>query len=363
MKVRAAVCHGAGQALAIETVDLRAPGPGEVVVQVKASGLCHSDLNVIDGARHRNYPIILGHEGAGIVEQCGPGVTTLVPGDHVIFSAMPQCGECDYCRSPKTHMCRHFQFTSNRVNTPFSLIGEPVLTMGGLGTFAEYALVHEYSLAKIRKDAPLDVVCYTACGVMTGVGAVIASAKVDIGSSVAVFGVGGVGLNVLQGARLAGATRIIAIDTNPQKEAIARRFGATHFLDAHEGADIVSQVRDLTGGGADFSFECVGHGALIAQAFDCLEPAWGVCTLLGVPRDGTGFEVPPSAVITGGRIIQGSLMGGMRGRFDLPRLVEWYMSGKIAIDELITHRMPLDDINAGFDLMRRGEAIRSVVTF
>jgi S-(hydroxymethyl)glutathione dehydrogenase / alcohol dehydrogenase len=363
MKIRAAVCHGAGQPLVIETLDLRAPGEGEVVVRVKASGLCHSDLNVIDGKRHPDYPVILGHEGAGIVAECGPGVTTLKPGDHVIFSAMPHCGHCDYCDSRKTHQCREFQFVSNRANTPLSLNGEPVLAMAGLGTFADHALVHEHSLAKIRDDAPLDVVCYISCGVMTGVGAVIATAKVEIGSSVAIFGVGGVGLNVLQGARLAGATRIIAVDSNPAKAEIARRFGATDFLDPATDGDIVAAIKALTNGGADYSFECVGHGALITQAFDCLEPAWGVCTLLGVPPDGTRFDIPPSAVVTSGRRLQGSLMGGLRGRLDLPRLVDWYMGGSIAIDDLITHRMPLDEINAGFELMRRGETIRSVVTF
>ena len=363
MKVRAAIALEVNKPLEIVQVELGAPQQGEVLVQMKASGICHSDLHVLEGHLPRKFPIIMGHEGAGIVVECGPGVTMVKPGDHVIPCVIAHCGECDYCQSGRTHLCRKFMTARARPFSRFTYKGAPVTALSNLGTFAEYAVLPEIYVAKIRNDAPLDTVCYVGCGVVTGVGAVINTAKVQPGASVAVFGTGGIGLNAIQGAKMAGAAQIIAVDTNAAKEAPAREFGATHFVNpANSNSGVVDRIRELSGGGVDFSFECVGIPALMRQALECTEPAWGVCTLVGIAEQGKEISVPPGYFIFG-RTLRGCLMGGARGRIDLPKMVDWYMKGMIKVDELITHRMPLEEINHGFDLMRQGKSIRSVVIY
>ena len=369
MDVRAAVAFEAGKPLSIETVQLEGPRAGEVLVEIKATGLCHTDKFTLSGDDPEGaFPAILGHEGAGVVVEVGPGVTTLQPGDHVIPLYTPECRECDYCLSRKTNLCQKIRITQGRGVMPdgtsrFSYKGKPVLHYMGCSTFANYTVLPEISLAKVRKDAPFEKICYIGCGVTTGIGAVIFTAKVEPGANVVVFGLGGIGLNVIQGARLAGADRIVGVDINPGREALARKFGMTHFVNPKEvKGDIVGHLVELTKGGADYSFECVGNTTLMRQALECAHKGWGVSTVIGVAGAGQEISTRPFQLVTGRRW-QGSAFGGARGRTDVPKIVDWYMDKKINIDDLITHVLPLERINEGFDLMARGESIRSVVTF
>ena len=369
MDVRAAVAFEAGQPLQIETVQLDGPKEGEVLVEMKATGICHTDMFTLSGNDPEGlFPVILGHEGAGIVVEVGPGVRSLKVGDHVIPLYTPECRECDYCLSRKTNLCVAIRATQGRGVMPdgtsrFSCDGEPIFHYMGTSTFANYSVVPEIALAKIRKDAPLEKVCYIGCGVTTGVGAVIFTAKVQPGDNVIVFGLGGIGLNVVQGARLAGADMIVGVDVNPAREELARKFGLTHFVNPREvSGDIVPHLVDLTRGGADHSFECVGNTTLMRQALECAHKGWGKSTIIGVAAAGKEISTRPFQLVTG-RVWQGSAFGGARGRTDVPRIVDWYMEGKINIDDLITHILPLEQINEGFGLMERGESIRSVVVY
>jgi len=369
MDVRAAVAFEAGQPLAIETVQLEGPREGEVLVEVKATGICHTDKYTLSGADPEGlFPAILGHEGAGVVVEAGPGVRGLKKGDHVIPLYTPECRECEYCLSRKTNLCQKIRITQGRGLMPdgtsrFSFKGKPILHYMGTSTFANYTVVPEIALAKIREDAPFDKVCYIGCGVTTGIGAVIFTAKVEPGANVVVFGLGGIGLNVIQGARMVGADMIVGVDINPRREALARKFGMTHFVNPKEvQGDLVGHLVELTKGGADYSFECVGNVGLMRQALECAHKGWGVSTIIGVAGAGQEISTRPFQLVTG-RHWQGSAFGGARGRTDVPRIVEWYMERKINIDDLITHTMPLERINEGFDLMTRGESIRSVVIY
>ena len=369
MKTRAAVAWKAGQPLTIETVDLEGPRAGEVLVEVKATGICHTDWFTLSGADPEGlFPAILGHEGAGIVREVGAGVTTLGPGDHVIPLYTPECRQCKFCLSRKTNLCQRIRATQGKGLMPdgtsrFSIDGKPVLHYMGTSTFANHIVVPEIALAKIGDDAPFDVACYIGCGVTTGVGAVLFTAKVEAGANVVVFGLGGIGLNVIQGARLVGANRIVGVDVNPAREAIARHFGMTDFVNPKEaGGDLVPHLVNLTGGGADYSFECVGHVDLMRQALECCHRGWGVSVIIGVAGSGQEIKTRPFQLVTG-RVWKGTAFGGARGRTDVPKIVDWYMDKKINIDDLITHVMPLDKINDAFDLMHKGESIRSVVTF
>ncbi len=369
MDVRAAVAFEAGQKLSIETVQLDGPREGEVLVEIKATGICHTDKYTLSGADPEGlFPAILGHEGAGVVVDVGPGVRTLAKGDHVIPLYTPECRECEYCLSRKTNLCQKIRVTQGRGLMPdgtsrFSFQGKPLLHYMGTSTFANFTVVPEIALAKIRPDAPFDKVCYIGCGVTTGIGAVIFTAKVQPGDTVVVFGLGGIGLNVVQGARLAGADMIVGVDLNPAREALARKFGLTHFVNPKEVAgDIVPHLVELTKGGADHSFECVGNPTLMRQALECAHKGWGKSTIIGVAAAGQEISTRPFQLVTG-RVWQGSAFGGARGRTDVPRIVDWYMEGKINIDDLITHILPLERINDGFDLMASGESIRSVVVY
>jgi S-(hydroxymethyl)glutathione dehydrogenase/alcohol dehydrogenase len=369
MDVRAAIAFEAGQPLGIETVQLEGPRAGEVLVEIKATGLCHTDKYTLSGADPEGlFPAILGHEGAGVVVEVGAGVASLRPGDHVIPLYTPECRECEYCLSRKTNLCQKIRATQGRGVMPdgssrFSWRGKPVLHYMGCSTFANYTVLPEISLAKIRPDAPFDKVCYIGCGVTTGLGAVLFTAKVEPGATVVVFGLGGIGLNVIQGARMVGAGMIVGVDLNPGREALARQFGMTHFVNPKAIAgDLVGHLVELTGGGADYSFECVGHVGLMRQALECCHKGWGVATIIGVAAAGQEIATRPFQLVTGRRWI-GSAFGGARGRTDVPRIVDWYMDGKINIDDLITHHLPLERINEGFTLMERGESIRSVVEF
>ncbi len=369
MDVRAAVAFAAGQPLSIETVQLEGPRAGEVLVEIKATGLCHTDKYTLSGADPEGmFPAILGHEGAGIVVDVGPGVTSLKKGDHVIPLYTPECRECEYCLSRKTNLCQKIRSTQGRGVMPdgssrFSLNGQPILHYMGCSTFANYTVLPEIALAKIREDAPFDKVCYIGCGVTTGIGAVIFTAKVEVGASVVVFGLGGIGLNVIQGAKMAGAGMIVGVDINPEREALARQFGMTHFVNSREIAgDLVEYIVALTGGGADYTFECVGNTTLMRQALECCHKGWGKSTIIGVAAGGAEIATRPFQLVTG-RVWQGSAFGGARGRTDVPKIVDWYMENKINIDDLITHTLPLERINEGFDLMEKGESIRSVVVF
>jgi S-(hydroxymethyl)glutathione dehydrogenase/alcohol dehydrogenase len=369
MDVRAAVAVKAGAPLVMETVQLDGPRAGEVLVEIKASGVCHTDLFTLSGEDPEGlFPAILGHEGAGVVIEAGAGVTTLKPGDHVIPLYTPECRQCSYCLSRKTNLCQAIRETQGRGVMPdgssrFSLEGKKLFHYMGTSTFANYAVVPEIALARIREDAPFDKVCYIGCGVTTGIGAVIFTARVQPGDRVVVFGLGGIGLNVIQGARMAGADMIIGVDLNPSREALARKFGLTHFVDpAKVEGDIVPYLVNLTKGGADHSFECVGNVKLMRQALECCHKGWGKSTIIGVAGAGQEISTRPFQLVTG-RIWQGSAFGGARGRTDVPRIVDWYMEGKINIDDLITHVMPIDQINEAFDLMKAGTSIRSVVTF
>ena len=369
MKVKAAVAHKAGAPLSIETVDLEGPRAGEVLVELKATGVCHTDEFTLSGADPEGmFPAILGHEGAGIVVDVGPGVTTLKKGDHVIPLYTPECRQCEYCLNPKTNLCQAIRSTQGQGLMPdgssrFSLDGKPVLHYMGTSTFAQYTVVPEIALAKIREDAPFDKVCYIGCGVTTGIGAVIFTAKVEVGAKVVVFGLGGIGLNVIQGARLAGADMIVGVDLNPNREAMARKFGMTHFVNPKDvEGDLVPYLVSLTKGGADYTFECIGNTQVMRQALECAHKGWGTSVIIGVAPAGAEISTRPFQLVTG-RNWRGSAFGGARGRTDVPKIVDWYMDGKIDIDSLITHTMPLEKINDAFELMHRGESIRSVVVY
>jgi S-(hydroxymethyl)glutathione dehydrogenase / alcohol dehydrogenase len=369
LDVRAAVAHAAGQPLTIETVQLEGPREGEVLVEIKATGICHTDKFTLSGDDPEGmFPVILGHEGAGVVVDVGPGVRTLKKGDHVIPLYTPECRECEYCLSRKTNLCQKIRVTQGRGLMPdgtsrFSLNGKPILHYMGCSTFANFTVLPEISLAKVREDAPFEKICYIGCGVTTGVGAVIFTAKVQPGDNVVVFGLGGIGLNVVQGARIAGADMIVGVDINPARRELAEKFGVTHFVNPKEvEGDIVPYLVDLTKGGADHSFECVGSAMLMRQALECAHKGWGKSTIIGVAGAGQEISTRPFQLVTG-RVWQGSAFGGARGRTDVPGIVDWYMDGKINIDDLITHILPLEQINEGFDLMTRGESIRSVVVY
>lgn len=369
MKVKAAVAYRAGSPLKIETVDLEGPKAGEVLVEIKATGVCHTDAFTLSGDDPEGlFPSILGHEGAGVVVEVGSGVTSLKPGDHVIPLYTPECRQCEYCLSQKTNLCQAIRPTQGKGLMPdatsrFSIGGEKLFHYMGTSTFANYTVLPEIALAKIREDAPFDKVCYIGCGVTTGIGAVIYTAKVTPGANVVVFGLGGIGLNVVQGARMAGANMIIGVDINPARKALAEKFGMTHFVNPDElDGDLVSYLVDLTKGGADYSFECVGNTKLMRQALECCHKGWGVSVIIGVAGVGQEIATRPFQLVTG-RVWKGSAFGGARGRTDVPKIVDWYMDGKINIDDLITHTMPLEKINDAFDLMHAGKSIRSVVTF
>src|SRR5882757_4089159 len=369
MKTKAAVALAARKPLEIITVDLDGPRAGEVLVEIKASGVCHTDEFTRSGADPEGlFPAILGHEGAGIVVDVGPGVTTLKKDDHVIPLYTPECRQCKFCLSRKTNLCQQIRATQGRGLMPdatsrFSLDGQPILHYMGTSTFSNFIVVPEIALAKIRPDAPFDKVCYIGCGVTTGVGAVLFTARVEAGATVVVFGLGGIGLNVLQGARMVGAGMIVGVDVNPAREALARKFGMTHFVNPNEiEGDVVGRLVELTKGGADYSFECVGSPALMRQALECCHKGWGVSTIIGVAAAGQEISTRPFQLVTG-RVWQGSAFGGARGRTDVPKIVDWYMEKKINIDDLITHTLKLDDINKGFDLMHAGESIRTVVVY
>jgi len=368
MKTKAAVAWKAGEPLTIETVDLEGPRAGEALVEVKATGICHTDWFTLSGADPEGlFPAILGHEGAGIVREVGAGVTTLRPGDHVIPLYTPECRQCKFCLSRKTNLCQKIRATQGKGLMPdgtsrFSIGGKPILHYMGTSTFANHIVVPEIALAKIRDDAPFDVACYIGCGVTTGVGAVIFTAKVETGANVVVFGLGGIGLNVIQGARLVGANQIVGVDVNPAREAIARRFGMTDFVNPKEVASVVDAIVQLTDGGADYSFECIGNVETMRQALECCHKGWGQSIIIGVAPAGAEIATRPFQLVTGRRWL-GTAFGGARGRTDVPRIVDWYMDKRIAIDELITHRLSLDEINRGFELMKSGESIRSVVVY
>ena len=369
MKVRAAVAYQSGAPLVIENVDLEGPKAGEVLVEIKATGVCHTDAYTLSGADPEGlFPTILGHEGAGVVIEVGAGVKSLKPGDHVIPLYTPECRECEYCLNPKTNLCQAIRSTQGQGLMPdgssrFSINGKKLHHYMGTSTFAQYTVVPEIALAKIREDAPFDKVCYIGCGVTTGIGAVVYTAKVEPGSKVVVFGLGGIGLNVVQGARLAGADMIVGVDLNPGRRAMAEKFGMTHFVNPSEvEGDLVPYLVNLTKGGADYSFECIGNTKVMRQALECCHKGWGTSVIIGVAEAGAEISTRPFQLVTG-RNWRGSAFGGARGRTDVPKIVDWYMDGKIDIDSLITHTLPLDQINEAFDLMHRGESIRSVVVY
>ncbi|MEZ4222353.1 MAG: S-(hydroxymethyl)glutathione dehydrogenase/class III alcohol dehydrogenase [Polyangiaceae bacterium] len=369
MEVRAAVAHAPGKPLSIETVQLEGPKAGEVLVELKATGVCHTDEYTLSGKDSEGvFPSILGHEGAGVVVDVGPGVSSLKKGDHVIPLYTPECRECEFCLNPKTNLCQRIRATQGKGLMPdgtsrFSIGKEPIFHYMGTSTFANYTVLPEIAVAKIREDAPFDKVCYIGCGVTTGVGAVIYTAKVEPGSRVVVFGLGGIGLNVIQGARIAGADQIVGVDINPGRKAIAEKFGMTDFVNPKEvDGDLVAYLVNLTKGGADYSFECVGNVTLMRQALECCHKGWGESVIIGVAQAGAEIATRPFQLVTG-RVWRGSAFGGARGRTDVPKIVDWYMDGKINIDDLITHTLPLDKINDAFDLMHAGKSIRTVVTY
>jgi S-(hydroxymethyl)glutathione dehydrogenase/alcohol dehydrogenase len=370
MDVRAAVAFSAGTPLSIETVQLEGPKAGEVLVEIKATGICHTDEYTRSGADPEGlFPSILGHEGAGVVVDVGPSVKSLKKGDHVIPLYVPECRECEYCVSQKTNLCQAIRITQGQGLMPdgssrFSVGGKRLHHYMGTSTFANYTVVPEIALAKIREDAPFDKVCYIGCGVTTGIGAVINTAKVEPGANVVVFGLGGIGLNVIQGARLAGANMIIGVDVNPGKRTLAEKFGMTHFVNPKDmpESELVAHLVNLTKGGADYSFECIGNVKVMRQALECCHKGWGVSVIIGVAGAGQEIATRPFQLVTG-RVWKGTAFGGARGRTDVPRIVDWYMDGKINIDDLITHHLALNDINRGFDLMHSGESIRAVVVY
>jgi S-(hydroxymethyl)glutathione dehydrogenase/alcohol dehydrogenase len=369
MQVRAAVAHKAGAPLTIETVELEGPKAGEVLIEIKATGVCHTDEFTRSGADPEGlFPAILGHEGAGVVVEVGPGVTSLKKGDHVIPLYVPECRQCEYCVSDKTNLCQAIRVTQGQGVMPdgssrFSLGGAKLHHYMGTSTFSNYTVVPEIALAKIREDAPFDKVCYIGCGVTTGIGAVINTAGVEPGASVVVFGLGGIGLNVIQGARLVGASMIVGVDVNAGKKALAEKFGMTHFVNPREvEGDLVPYLVNLTKGGADYSFECIGNVDVMRQALECCHKGWGVSVIIGVAGAGQEIRTRPFQLVTG-RVWKGTAFGGAKGRRDVPKIVDWYMEGRINIDDLITHTLKLEEINRGFDLMHEGKSIRSVVVF
>ena len=369
MDVRAAVALEAGKPLKIETVQLEGPKAGEVLVEIKATGVCHTDAYTLSGKDPEGlFPAILGHEGAGVVVEVGADVTSVKKGDRVIPLYTPECRQCEYCLSRKTNLCQAIRSTQGQGLMPdatsrFSLNGTMLHHYMGTSTFANYTVLPEIAVAKIRSDAPFDKVCYIGCGVTTGIGAVIYTAKVEPGSKVVVFGLGGIGLNVIQAARMVGAETIVGVDLNPAKRSLAEKFGMTHFVNPKEvEGDLVPYLVDLTKGGADYSFECIGNVKVMRQALECCHKGWGVSVIIGVAGAGEEISTRPFQLVTG-RVWKGSAFGGARGRTDVPKIVDWYMEGKINIDDLITHTMPLERINDAFDLMHKGESIRSVVTF
>jgi S-(hydroxymethyl)glutathione dehydrogenase/alcohol dehydrogenase len=369
MDTRAAVAFRAGEKLSIETVQLDGPKAGEVLVEVHATGICHTDEFTLSGADPEGlFPAILGHEGAGVVVDTGPGVTSLKKGDHVIPLYTPECRQCDYCTSGRTNLCQAIRETQGKGVMPdgtsrFSLNGEKLFHYMGTSTFSNYTVMPEIAAAKIREDAPFDKVCYIGCGVTTGIGAVINTAKVKPGDNVVVFGLGGIGLNVVQGARMVGADMIVGVDLNPARKELGEKFGMTHFVNPREvEGDLVPYLVDLTKGGADHSFECIGNVDVMRQALECCHKGWGESTIIGVAGAGQEISTRPFQLVTG-RVWRGTAFGGAKGRTDVPKIVDWYMEGRINIDDLITHTMPLEQINDAFDLMHAGESIRSVVTF
>ncbi|MBH89030.1 MAG: S-(hydroxymethyl)glutathione dehydrogenase/class III alcohol dehydrogenase [Magnetovibrio sp.] len=368
MDVKAAVAFKAGEPLSIETVQLEGPKAHEVLVEIKATGICHTDSFTLSGEDPEGlFPAILGHEGAGVIVDVGPGVSSVKKGDHVIPLYTPECRQCKFCLSGKTNLCQAIRETQGKGIMPdgtsrFSIDGEPIFHYMGTSTFSNYSVMPEISVAKIRKDAPFDKVCYIGCGVTTGVGAVINTARVTPGSTVAVFGLGGIGLNVIQGARMVGANVIIGIDVNPNKVELANQFGMTHFVNPKEVDDVVVAIADITDGGVDYSFECIGNVNTMRQSLECCHKGWGESVIIGVAGAGQEISTRPFQLVTG-RVWKGTAFGGARGRTDVPKIVDWYMEGKIDIDSLITHKLSLDDINKGFDLMHAGESIRSVVEY
>ncbi|MEG4210983.1 S-(hydroxymethyl)glutathione dehydrogenase/class III alcohol dehydrogenase [Microcoleus sp. S13_B4] len=369
MKVKAAVARSAGKPLSIETVDLDGPRAGEVLVEIKATGVCHTDAYTLSGADPEGlFPAILGHEGAGIVAEVGPGVTSVKVGDRVIPLYTPECRNCEYCLSGKTNLCQAIRVTQGQGVMPdgtsrFSLDGQKLYHYMGTSTFANYTVLPEIAVAKIREDAPFDKVCLIGCGVTTGIGAVINTAKVEPGSNVVVFGLGGVGLNVIQAARLVGANMIVGVDMNPDKREMAEKFGMTHFVNPREvEGDLVPYLVDLTKGGADYSFECIGNINVMRQALECCHKGWGVSVIVGVAGAGQEISTRPFQLVTG-RVWKGTAFGGAKGRTDVPKIVDWYMDGKIDIDSLVSRVMPIEQINEAFDLMHKGKVIRTVLTF
>jgi S-(hydroxymethyl)glutathione dehydrogenase/alcohol dehydrogenase len=369
MRTRAAVAYEAGKPLVVEDVELEGPQAGEVLVELRATGVCHTDEFTRSGADPEGlFPVIFGHEGAGVVVEVGAGVTSVTRGDHVIPLYTPECRCCKSCLSRKTNLCTAIRATQGKGVMPdgtsrFSIGKTKIHHYMGCSTFAQHTVLPEIALAKVRPDAPFDKICYLGCGVTTGIGAVIFTAKVEPGANVVVFGLGGIGLNVVQGARLAGADKIIGVDINPAREALGRRFGLTHFVNPNDvGGDLVAHLVELTSGGADYSFECVGDVKLMRQALECCHRGWGVSVVIGVAGSGQEIATRPFQLVTG-RVWKGSAFGGARGRTDVPRLVDWYMDGKIEIDSLITHKLPLARINEAFDLMHKGESIRTVVEY
>jgi S-(hydroxymethyl)glutathione dehydrogenase / alcohol dehydrogenase len=369
MQTRAAIARKAGDALSLETVELDGPREGEVLVEIKATGICHTDEYTLSGADPEGlFPAILGHEGAGVVVDVGKGVTSLKQGDHVIPLYTPECRQCEYCLSRKTNLCVAIRATQGRGVMPdgtsrFKCGGEPVFHYMGTSTFANHTVLPEIALAKIRSDAPFDKVCYIGCGVTTGIGAVMNTAKVEAGARCVVFGLGGIGLNVIQGLRLVGAEMIVGVDLNPRRREIAEKFGMTHFVNPDEvQGDLVPYLVDLTKGGADYSFECIGNVKVMRQALECAHRGWGQSIIIGVAGAGQEIATRPFQLVTG-RVWKGTAFGGARGRTDVPRIVDWYMDGRINIDDLITHTLKFEQINEGFELMRRGESIRTVVVY
>lgn len=369
IKTKAAVAYEAGQPLVIDTVELAGPKSTEVLVEIKATGVCHTDAFTLSGSDPEGlFPSILGHEGAGVVLEVGKEVTSLKPGDHVIPLYTPECRQCEYCLNPKTNLCQAIRETQGKGLMPdgssrFSKDGKSIFHYMGTSTFSNYTVLPEIALAKIRQDAPFDKVCYIGCGVTTGIGAVINTAKVEPGSNVVVFGLGGIGLNVIQGAKLVGANMIVGVDIMDSKRELAEKFGMTHFVNPKElKDDLVPYLVNLTNGGADYSFECIGNTETMRQALECCHKGWGESIIIGVAGAGQEIATRPFQLVTG-RVWKGSAFGGTRGRTDVPKIVDWYMDSKINIDDLITHTMPLEDINSAFDLMHAGSSIRSVVTF
>jgi S-(hydroxymethyl)glutathione dehydrogenase/alcohol dehydrogenase len=369
MKTKAAVARAAGAPLTIETIDLAGPKEGEVLVELKATGVCHTDAYTLSGKDPEGlFPSVLGHEGAGVVVEVGPGVRSVKPGDHVIPLYTPECRQCEYCLNPKTNLCQAIRATQGKGLMPdgtsrFSSNGQPILHYMGTSTFAAHTVLPEIAVAKIREDAPFDKVCYIGCGVTTGIGAVINTAKVEPGSKVVVFGLGGIGLNVVQGARMVGADVIVGVDVNPGRKAIAEKLGLTHFVNPKEvGGDLVAYLVSLTKGGADYSFECVGDVKLMRQALECCHKGWGESIIIGVAPAGAEIATRPFQLVTG-RVWRGTAFGGARGRRDVPKIVDWYMDGKIDIDSLITHTLPFERINDAFALMHEGASIRTVLVY